>query len=155
MQQNSHTHATHSCLIILLLFITSISAGATVMQKDLKIQEVFLQYGKKKNVTVVELSRELLETYSLAHYKSITIKGYPDALRLSRHCLAIDQKGAKKIKEVTEGGEIVSAYYQLPGAQEDMNRFILFKVNAKGEVTLVYIEGAIDGDDLITILFTK
>ena len=49
-----------------------VSAAET--QKDLKIQEVFQRYGKKRNVTMVELSNEMLETYGMTRYKSITIK---------------------------------------------------------------------------------
>ena len=47
---------------------------AAETQKDLKIQDVFTRYGKKKNVTMVELSNEMLETYGMTRYKSITIK---------------------------------------------------------------------------------
>lgn len=130
-------------------------ARAAEAQKDLKIQEVFRRYGKKKNVTMVELSNEMLETYGMTRYKSITIKNDPDALAFTRRCLEADQKGARKIKEVTDDGGVVSAYYQLPGVEEDINRFVLFKVNRKGVITLVYIEGDLDSDDLITLLFTK
>lgn len=104
---------------------------------------------------MVELSNEMLETYGMTRYKSITIKNDPDALRFTRQCLEADQKGARKIKEVTDDGDVISAYYQLPGKEEDINRFVLFKVNSKGVITLVYIEGDLDSDDLITILFTK
>lgn len=130
-------------------------AVATEMQTDLKIQDVFSRYGKRKNVTMVELSNEMLETYGMTHYKSITIKNDDEALRFTRRCLEADQKGARKIKEVTDDGGIISAYYQLPSVKEEVNRFILFKVNKKGVVTLVYIEGELDSDDLITLLFTR
>lgn len=143
-------------LAALLLFPSG--AGATdaeVLQKDLKIQDVFLRYGRKKNVTMVELSNEMLETYGMTRYKSITIKNDPDALRFTRQCLEADQKGARKIKEVTDDGGVISAYYQLPGKDVDINRFVLFKVSSKGVITLVYIEGDLDSEDLITILFTK
>lgn len=145
-------------LLLFFLLLHPFAGSATeaeVMQKDLKIQEVFQRYGRKKNVTMVELSNEMLETYGMTHYKSITIKNDPDALRFTRDCLESDQKGARKIKEVTDDGGVISAYYQLPGKDEDVNRFILFKVNQKGVITLVYIEGDLDSDDLITILFTK
>lgn len=146
-------------LIVLLLIATfSLQTDhlrAAEMQKDLKIQEVFSRYGMKKNVTMVELSNEMLETYGLTRYKSITIKQDEEALRFVRRCLEADQKGARKIKEVVDDGGVVSAYYQLPGNKEDMNRFVLFKVNKKGVITLVYIEGELDSDDLITLLFTK
>lgn len=144
-------------LLLLLAAFLLMPAGivAAEAQKDLKIQDVFTRYGKNKNVTMVELSNEMLETYGMTHYKSITIKNDPDALRFIRQCLEADQKGARKIKEVTDDGGVVSAYYQLPGKEKDVNRFVLFKVNSKGVITLVYIEGDLDSDDLITILFTS
>lgn len=104
---------------------------------------------------MVELSNEMLETYGMTRYKSITIKNDPEALRFTRQCLEVDQRGARKIKEVTDDGGVVSAYYQLLGKDPDVNRFVLFKVNSKGTITLVYIEGELDSDDLITLLFTK
>ncbi len=145
---------TTTCLLAFCLLFPA-DAGAMEMQKDLKIQDVFSRYGKKKNVTMVELSNEMLETYGMTHYKSITIKNDEDALRFTRRCLEADQKGARKIKEVTDDGGVISAYYQLPTVEEDINRFVLFKVNKKGVITLVYIEGELDSDDLITLLFTR
>lgn len=145
-------------LLLVLLIAFPTGAGATdteVMQKDLKIQEVFQRYGRKKNVTMVELSNEMLETYGMTHYKSITIKNDAEALSFIRKCLEADQQGARKIKEVTDDGGVISAYYQLPAKEADLNRFVLFKVSKKGVITLVYIEGDLDSDDLITILFTK
>ena len=47
---------------------------------------------------MVELSNEMLETYGMTRYKSITIKDDPEALRFTRQCLEADQKGARKIK---------------------------------------------------------
>jgi hypothetical protein len=128
-------------------------AKAEEMQADLRIHEVFRRYGKKRNVTMVELSNEMLETYSITHYKSIIIREDDEALSFTRRCLDADQQGARKIKEVTDGGGVISAYYQL-SENAGLNRFILFKVNRKGVITLVYIEGDLDSDDLITILFT-
>lgn len=55
--------------------------------------------------------------------------------------LEADKKKAKKVKEVVEGGQIQSGYYQLPQIKEDVNRFILFKTSKKGGATLIYIEG--------------
>ena len=138
-------------LLIMLaaLMLLPTGVGAAEAQKDLKIQDVFTRYGKKRNVTMVELSNEMLETYGMTRYKSITIKNDPEALRFTRQCLEVDQRGARKI------GGVVSAYYQLLGKDPDVNRFVLFKVNSKGTITLVYIEGELDSDDLITLLFTK
>ena len=104
-------------LLIMLaaLMLLPTGVGAAEAQKDLKIQDVFTRYGKKRNVTMVELSNEMLETYGMTRYKSITIKDDPEALRFTRQCLEADQRGARKIKEVTDDGGVVSAYYQLPG----------------------------------------
>jgi len=141
-------------VLLAVCCLLPIEAQAMDTQKDLQIQDVFTRYGKKKNVTMVELSNEMLETYGMTHYKSITIKDDAEALRFTRQCLEADQKGARKIKEVVDDGGVISAYYQLPGKKEDLNRFVLFKVSKKGVITLVYIEGDLDSDDLITLLFT-
>lgn len=148
-------HINYTIVLVLFALVTARgTAFAAEMQKDLKIQELFHRYGKNKNVTMVELSKEMLDTYGMKHYKSITIKNDPTALAFTRKCLEADQQGARKIKEVTDDGGIISAYYQLPGKERELNRFILFKVNRKGVITLVYIEGELDSDDLITLLFT-
>ena len=131
-------------LLVAVFCLMPCGVSAAETQKDLKIQEVFQRYGKKRNVTMVELSNEMLETYGMTRYK-----------RFTRQCLEADQKGARKIKEVTDDGGVVSAYYQLKGVEADINRFVLFKVSKKGVITLVYIEGDLDSDDLITLLFTK
>jgi hypothetical protein len=139
-------------LLALCLTLPMTVTKAEEMQSGLKIQDVFQQYGKKRNVTMVELSTEMLETYGMTHYKSIAIKEDPSALAFVRRCLDVDRQGARTIKEVVDAGGIVSAYYQLPG-NAGLNRFILFRVNRKRTVTLVYIEGDMDSEDLITILF--
>lgn len=142
-------------IIYILAFLAPLAAKAANAQDNLKIKEVFRIYGKRKNVVMVELSKEMLDTYNITFYKSITIKDDPEALQFIRKCLESDQEGAHKIKEVTSEGEIISAYYQIPVSDTNVNRFILFKVNQKGVITLIYIEGELDSDDLITILFTK
>lgn len=112
-------------LLIMLaaLMLLPTGVGAAEAQKDLKIQDVFTRYGKKRNVTMVELSNEMLETYGMTRYKSITIKDDPEALRFTRQCLEADQRGARKIKEVTDDGGVVSAYYQLPGQRPGRESF--------------------------------
>ncbi len=142
-------------LPLLLLSIIPVLTEASVMQDDLKIKDVFRIYGKQKNVVMVELSKEMVDMYDISFYKSITIKNDPEALKFIRKCLEADQNGARKIKEITNNGDIISAYYQIAGITQGINRFILFKVDLKNVITLIYIEGKLDSDDLITILFTK
>ena len=140
---------------IMLIFLCPFLSEASIMQDDLKIKDVFQLYGKNKNVVMVELSQQMLDMYDIMLYKSITIKKDPEALAFIRKCLEVDQNGARKIKEITSDGAVISAYYQISDKNNDVNRFILFKVNQEGLITLVYIEGKLDSDDLISILFTK
>ena len=138
--------------IILLLTVAS---GMARAQQGLQIASVFQKYGKQKGVTVVELSNEMLETYQMTLYKSLVFKDVEEALPTILNCLDADKKKAKKVKEVVAGGQIQSGYYQLPQLKEDVNRFILFKTGKKGSATLIYIEGELDADDLVTMLFMK
>ena len=138
--------------IILLLTVAS---GMARAQQGLQIASVFQKYGKQKGVTMVELSNEMLETYQMTLYKSLVFKDDEEALPTILNCLDADKKKAKKVKEVVAGGQIQSGYYQLPQLKEDVNRFILFKTGKKGSATLIYIEGELDADDLVTMLFMK
>ena len=138
--------------IILLLTVAS---GMARAQQGLQIASVFQKYGKQKGVTMVELSNEMLETYQMTLYKSLVFKDVEEALPTILNCLDADKKKAKKVKEVVSGGQIQSGYYQLPQLKEDVNRFILFKTGKKGSATLIYIEGELDADDLVTMLFMK
>ena len=138
--------------IILLLTVAS---GMARAQQGLQIASVFQKYGKQKGVTMVELSNEMLETYQMTLYKSLVFKDVEEALPTILNCLDADKKKTKKVKEVVAGGQIQSGYYQLPQLKEDVNRFILFKTGKKGSATLIYIEGELDADDLVTMLFMK
>lgn len=138
--------------IILLLTVAS---GMARAQQGLQIASVFQKYGKQKGVTMVELSNEMLETYQMTLYKSLVFKDVEEALPTILNCLDADKKKAKKVKEVVAGGQVQSGYYQLPQLKEDVNRFILFKTGKKGSATLIYIEGELDADDLVTMLFMK
>lgn len=138
--------------LTLLLFAFATHAAA---QQGLQIANVFQKYGKQKGVTMVELSNEMLEAYQMTLYKSLVFKDARDALPTILQCLETDKKKAKKVKEVVSGGQIQSGYYQLPQLKEDVNRFILFKTGKKDSATLIYIEGELDVDDLVTMLFMK
>ena len=138
--------------IVLLLTVAS---GMVRAQQGLQIASVFQKYGKQKGVTMVELSNEMLETYQITLYKSLVFKDVEEALPDILNCLEADKRQARKVKEVVAGGQIQSGYYQLPQLKEDVNRFILFKTGKKGSATLIYIEGELDADDLVTMLFMK
>ena len=132
-------------LIALLLTFAAHAAA----QQGLQIATIFQKYGKQKGVTMVELSNEMLETYQMTLYKSLVFKDVNNALPTILRCLEADKK------KVVSNGQIKSGYYQLPQLKEDVNRFILFKTGKKDSATLIYIEGELDADDLITMLFMK
>ncbi len=70
-------------------------------------------------------------------------------------CLEIDKKQAKKIKEVITNGIIYSGYYQLPTDDKLKNRYVLFKISDNTTATLIYMEGDIDSEEIVNMLFIK
>lgn len=150
--KRSMNKVIRTTLIVLLLTVLPAVAKA---QQGLQIATVFQKYGKQKGVTMVELSNEMLESYQMVLYRSLSFKDVEEALPTILRCLETDKKKARKVKEVVAGGQIQSGYYQLPQLKEDVNRFILFKIGKKGTASLIYIEGELEADDLVTLLFMK
>lgn len=137
------------CLVLLLC-----SAGLHA-QQGLQIESVFQKYGNRKGATYVELSKMLSKEWDIDHYKSLKLAKAEKALPDIYRSLEADKQHARKIKEVVSDGQILSGYYQLPGVKDGVNRFILFRTGKKGDATLIYIEGDIDSDDLVTLMFSK
>ncbi len=145
--------------ILLLIISLSMAFPTLNAQEGLCINSIFKKYGHQKGVTMVELSKDMLKTHNITFYKSITFKDVDLYLAAINECLNEDRKSnnARKIQEVMEDGEILSAYYQLPSIQskdrEPLKRYILYKRGAKNKATLVYIEGYLSSDKLMEILF--
>lgn len=135
---------------LLLLCSTSLYA-----QQGLQIASIFQKYGNQKGATYVELSKMLSKEWDINHYKSLKLSKVEKALPDIYRCLEVDKQNAKKIKEVVANGAIQSGYYQLPPLKGNINRFILFRIGKKEDATLIYIEGEIDSDDLVTLMFSK
>lgn len=145
-----------SKVIRIALTVLLLTTSSHLMaQQGLHIASVFQKYGKQKGVAMVELSNELIDIYEMKRYKSISFKNVGNALPYILECLEEDRKKAKKVKETILDGQIQTGYYQLPPLKEEINRFILFKTSKKGTATLIYLEGALDADDLVTMLFMK
>lgn len=124
-------------------------------QQGLQIAFVFQKYANRKGATFVELSKTLSKEWDINLYKSLKLSKAEDALPDIYRSLDADKDHAKKIKEVVSNGELQSGYYQLPPLKGNINRFILFRTGKKGEATLIYIEGEIDSEDLVALLFSK
>ncbi|MDP4270480.1 MAG: DUF6108 family protein [Bacteroidota bacterium] len=140
--------------ILILLSVFWLLPELVNAQSDLQISKVFEKYGSRKHVVMVEMSREMLASYNMTLYKSISIKEDPSAVEFVRNCLSKDKEGAKKIKQVMKGGELVSAYYQLNKRGKD-NRFILFRSDPLNVVTLIYIETEEETDNIVNMLLKK
>lgn len=148
-------NSTKKYLIILLFsafgFLPTLRA-----QNDLAISKVFDKYGNQKGVVMVELTEELLDGYEFNLFKSIMIKDNPAAFELVRKCLATDEIGAKKVKQVVANGHPTSIYLQLP-KKGKFYRLILFNESHKPEhkVTLIYIESKNDSEDVLKLILKK
>jgi hypothetical protein len=153
--KKSSTISLFFAFILLFCFSAETRAESTaVLETGLRIDEVFQRFGRARNATMVELSQEMLEMYNMRLFKSISIRNSPEALRLTRAALEADREGARTIKEITDAGGIISAYYQLPATDDGLNRFILFNVNRQNVITLIYIEGDLESEHLITLLLS-
>ena len=138
-----------------LLLLTVLVSAAAQAQDNLKINSIFEKYGKKKGATMVVLSGEALNNYRLDKYRGITIRYDKTILGEIQQCLDADKKQARQIKEVIDNGIITSGYYQLPEENNQVNRYILFKIGGDGSATLIYMEGGKESEDLVNKLFVK
>jgi len=144
-------------IYLLLLIITAFTFPVKLFaQRDLQISKVFDQYGKKKGVVMVQLTKEMLQGYDFSFFKSIVVKNDPAAIDFARECIAKDQEGAKKIKQVVQNGEVTSTVLQL-APRRDENRLILYNesLEQKKEMTLIYIESKLDIEKIMTTILKK
>lgn len=142
---------------LILTFLAGFGFFPTLKaQNDLQISRVFDQYGEKKGVVMVELTDEMLNGYDFSLFKSITIKNNPAAADFIRKCLAKDQIGAKKVKQVVANGIPTSIYLQLP-RKGQLSRLILFNETFRPEpkITLIYIESKNDSEDVLKLILKK
>ncbi len=141
--------------IMLILAITG-SAATLQAQSGLAIRKVFDTYGKSKDAVMVELSMDVLQGYDFALFKSITITNNEEAATLARECIAIDEKDAKKVKQVVANGIPTSVYLQLPQRGKYF-RLILYNHARQPEskVTLIYIETEQDSENVLKLILKK
>jgi len=144
-----------TCVWALIITAFAIS-GQLNAQQGLQISKVFEQYGKKKGVVMVQLTKEMLQGYDFSFFKSIVIKNDSTAINFTRECIAKDQEGAKKIKQVVQNGNTVSVVLQL-APRGDENRLILYNESPdeKKEMTLIYIESKTDAEKIMTMILKK
>jgi len=146
-----------STIYRLIIFMVLMGSIAQVnAQSDLHINNVFTHFEKNKNAVMVSLSNEVLDDYKFSLFKSINIKDDASAADYVREQIALDEKGAKKIKQVISNGKVTSIYLDLT-PKKGMNRLILFNEQVKPErqLILIYIESEHSTDDVLKILLKK
>ena len=129
-------------------------------QKGLQIATLFQKYGNQKNVTMVQLHGSALTSYGMTVYKSLTFKDVTLFLDDVTRCIRNDAASEKvsKSQEIVEDGILRSAYYQLSSVrrgEQMVNRYLLFKRGKHQTAALVYIEGGLDEEKLMDILYNK
>ena len=137
------------CLATLLLCGSMSSLSA---QSKPAVFQIFEKYGKQKGITMLEISEELMTEYRIKQFKSIIFEDGTRALPEIRRCIELDKQEAKKMKEATTDGLVVSGYYRLKTADTAMNRYLIFKVGKSNKVTLLYIEGRLTPEELVELL---
>ncbi len=143
--------------IVLLILCFSFT---TYAQEGLQIATLFEKYKDEKNVTYVELNGSILRSYRMTAYKSLVFEQVTPYKQEILQCLkqAIDTHQVQKTQEVNESGELRSAYYRLSRTSQKgkkVNRYILYKVGKEDKATLVYIEGPLDEDELMGMLYKQ
>lgn len=138
-------------LLILLLSLMAAVSGLAQNGTVPHVQEIFDRYGRAKDVTTVVMRREMLTEYDIHLYRSLTMREPGKRLAVVRAAVDADRKVAKSIKEVIDFGTLSSGYYELPPAN-GLNRYILYRYNPKRGITLIYIEGKLGADDLVSLL---
>ena len=142
-------------LVLMLFWAIGLTAHMHA-QSDLEINKVFEKYGRQKGSVLVEMSKEMLKGYDFTYYKSIVATGNKEAGDFARKCLEIDQKGAKRVKQVVSNGVLSSIYFQLPKKGKYF-RLILFNETSDPErkMTLIYIESEKDSEEILKIILKK
>ena len=136
-------------IAVMTLFVTLPSHA----QEGLAVNSIFQQYGHLKGCKMVVMQNTKLRGYRLAGYKSLTYNNkYATSIN---NILKTDRRAAKKIREVVDNGRIASGYYMMAPLQSGNNRYILFSNTDHNKGAVIYIEGDLSPEDIMSICYTK
>ncbi len=136
-------------VVAVLAFVLHLTAMA---QTGLCINDVFTRFGKEKGCKMVTMHNTTLKGYQINVYKSLMFKHLADNVA---PYLKADRKRARKIREIVEDGHITGGYYMMQPTADGQNRYILFS-NGQGQCgTVIYIEGRLSPDDIMTLCYSK
>ena len=134
------------CLIL-------IGIGTVNAQEGLAVNNIFQQYGHSKGCKMVVMKNTKLRGYHLDVYKSLTYNHKYSANINSM--LKTDRHAAKKVREVVDNGRIASGYYMMQPLPSGKNRYVLFSNNDDSKGAVIYIEGDLSPEDIMTICYTR
>ena len=148
----------HHYMKLIGIFLLCLVPLAMQAQEGLQTGRLFDRYGEEKDVTRVELNGKILRSYRMETYRSLVFRDVTPYIDDIQACLKQDSQSAdvRKRQEVTEGGVLLSAYYQLSPVSRRgklLKRYLLFKRGKGTLATIVYIEGTLDAGELMEMLY--
>lgn len=148
----------HHYMKLIGIFLLCLIPLAMQAQEGLQTGRLFDRYGEEKDVTRVELNGKILKSYRMETYRSLVFRDVTPYIDDIQACLKQDSQSAdvRKRQEVTEGGILLSAYYQLSPVSRRgklLKRYLLFKRGKGTLATIVYIEGTLDAGELMEMLY--
>jgi hypothetical protein len=111
-------------------------------QKNLNIEAIFNDYGKKEGSVLIELAKDVLGEHTrIKRYKSLIIPSDSAIIRTTMESIQKDLKDGRILMESRENGKVEVGYYCLT-KEDDSNEYeyILFTHKLK-KMTLIYISG--------------
>ena len=127
-------------------------AATTLAQQGLQVQQVFQKYGHEKGCKMVEMNDGRLRGFRLQRYVSLTYRNLADKIE---PMLEGDRRAARKIREVVNDGRVQSGYYMMAPLSDGVNRYVLFSKQANNSGAVIYIEGKLSPDDIITLCYSR
>jgi len=137
---------------LIMGFFCPSSMNLSAQASEPAILSIFEKYADMNGVTVMEASKELLDTYDIERIKTIIFKDGRMYIEEIRELLNIDKQNAYKMKETLVDGVITSGYYRLKSIKADHNRYIIVKMAKNYKTTLIYIEGKLTPQELVEML---
>lgn len=134
--------------IVLLSIVCTLSLSVSA-QSDFAIGGIFEKYRKAKGCKMVEMHNADVKGFRLKLYKSLT---YKKIGAIVDDALGRDRRVAKKIREVIDQGKVSTGYYMMI-PYDGQNRYILFSRIDGASGVLIYIEGKLSPEDIISLIY--
>jgi hypothetical protein len=142
------SRAKRGMKFILLFCLLPVCLSAYA-QKNLNIETIFNDYGKKEGSVLIELAKDVLGEHTrIKRYKSLIILSDSAIVRATAASIQKDLKDGDILMESRKDGQVEVGYYCLT-KENDSNEYeyVLF-TNKQKKMTLIYIRGRFPPQDL-------